>query len=150
MRSQTLSLRNRDFVDAAVVVGDSRFRVIFKEILPNMFALTVNTIILSTMGAILTEAALDYLGVGSAGQVTWGTMLHDAQQNMTLFTGQWWCFVFPGLAIAATAICMILMNNGVDAISNPRLRKVKVSKADEQKERGILVGPLAWGQDGGD
>jgi peptide/nickel transport system permease protein len=122
IRSQTLSLRRRDFVLAAVVSGESTWRIIFREILPNMISLMVNTVILSSMGAILTEAALDYLGIGSTGQVTWGTMLNKAQAGSTLFSGEWWVFLFPGLAIALTVMSMILMNNGIDAISNPRLR----------------------------
>jgi peptide/nickel transport system permease protein len=122
MRSQTLTLRNRDFVQAAIVAGQSRRAIIFGEIMPNMVSLLANTIIMSSMGGILTEAALDYLGVGSVSQVTWGTMLNRAQSGSTLFSGEWWCFVFPGLAIAITAMSMILMNYGVDLISNPRLR----------------------------
>ncbi|MGI8827845.1 MAG: ABC transporter permease [Chloroflexota bacterium] len=125
IRSQTLTLRNRDFVQAVIVSGESRRRIIFQEIMPNMISLLANTIILSSMGSILTEAALDYLGIGSINQVTWGTMLNKAQGSSTLFSGEWWCFVFPGLAIALTAMSMILMNYGVDVISNPRLRAVK-------------------------
>jgi peptide/nickel transport system permease protein len=93
--------------------------------MPNMISLLANTLIMSSMGAILTEAALDYLGIGSISQVTWGTMLNKAQAGSTLFSGEWWVFVFPGLAIALTAMSMILMNYGVDLISNPRLHIVK-------------------------
>jgi peptide/nickel transport system permease protein len=125
IRSQTLTVRNRDFVCAALVSGESRWRIIFQEIMPNMISLLANTLIMSSMGAILTEAALDYLGIGSISQVTWGTMLNKAQAGSTLFSGEWWVFVFPGLAIALTAMSMILMNYGVDLISNPRLHIVR-------------------------
>jgi peptide/nickel transport system permease protein len=125
MRSQTLSLRSRDFVQASVVAGEPTRRIVFVEILPNMISLIVNTVIMSTMGAILTEAALDYLGIGNISQITWGTMLFKAQADSALFMGSWWSFVFPGLAIAITVMTMILMNNGIDAIANPRLRVVK-------------------------
>ncbi len=136
MRAQTLSLRSRDFVDAAIVNGESSFHIIFRDILPNMLALIVNTVIMSTMGGILAETALDYLGVGSMTQVTWGTMLFQAQSQSVLFTHEWWCFMFPGLAIALTVMSMIFMNNGVDAIANPRLRRVKAPKvvATDQRE----------------
>jgi ABC-type dipeptide/oligopeptide/nickel transport system permease subunit len=130
IRAQTLTLRNRDFVQAAVVAGEPQRRIIFVEIMPNMISLLVNTLIMSTMGAILTEAALDYLGIGSLNQVTWGTMLNKAQANSALFSGEWWSFVFPGLAIALTAMSLILINYGVDLISNPRLRVIK-----EQRRR---------------
>jgi peptide/nickel transport system permease protein len=125
IRSQTLSLRSRDFVQASVVAGEPTRRIVFVEILPNMISLIVNTVIMSTMGAILTEAALDYLGIGNVTQITWGTMLFKAQADSELFMGAWWSFVFPGLAIAVTVMSMILMNNGIDAIANPRLRVVK-------------------------
>ena len=142
MRAQTLSLRSRDFVDAAVVNGESKMHIIFRDILPNMLALTVNTVILSTMGAILTESALDFLGLGAQSQVTWGTMLNFANAQGVLFNGQWWCFVFPGCAIAVTVMAMIFMNNGVDAIANPRLRKIKVPKPKKMK---AAVPPLPAG-----
>jgi peptide/nickel transport system permease protein len=128
IRSQTLTLRNRDFVHAAVVVGEPSWRIIFSEIMPNMISLLANTVIMSSMGSILTEAALDYLGIGSINQVTWGTMLNTAQARSTLFSGEWWCFVFPGLAIALTVMSMILMNYGVDLVSNPRLRVIKTGR----------------------
>jgi peptide/nickel transport system permease protein len=122
MRSQTLTLRSRDFIRASLVSGESTWRIIFVEMLPNMMSLIVNTVILSAMGAILTEAALDYLGVGSVNQITWGTMLYHAQADSVLFSGKWWVFVCPGVAIAMTTMSMIFINNGIDAISNPRLR----------------------------
>lgn len=125
IRSQTLTVRNRDFVQAAIVAGEKRRRVIFQEVMPNMISLLANTLILSSMGSILTEAALDYLGIGSVNQVTWGTMLNKAQATSTLFSGEWWCFVFPGMAIALTAMSFILLNYGIDIISNPRLRTIK-------------------------
>jgi peptide/nickel transport system permease protein len=140
MRAQTLSLRSRDFVDAAVVNGESKMHIIFRDILPNMLALTVNTVILSTMGAILTESALDFLGLGAQSQITWGTMLNFANAQGVLFNGQWWCFVFPGCAIALTVMAMIFMNNGVDAIANPRLRKIKAPKPVKTKPSVPAVG----------
>jgi peptide/nickel transport system permease protein len=138
MRSQTLTLRNRDFVQAAIVAGQSQRTIIFDEIMPNMVSLLANTIIMSSMGGILTEAALDYLGVGSVSQVTWGTMLNRAQAGSTLFSGEWWCFVFPGLAIAVTAMSMILMNYGVDLISNPRLRLSRPKRSARSRRAAVV------------
>jgi peptide/nickel transport system permease protein len=117
-------------VQASIVSGESKRRIIFSEIMPNMISLLANTVIMSSMGAILTEAALDYLGIGSISQVTWGTMLNKAQANSTLFSGEWWSFVFPGLAIAITTMSLILMNYGVDLISNPRLRIIKEPRVE--------------------
>jgi peptide/nickel transport system permease protein len=108
-----------------VVLAESRKRIIFREVMPNLISLLANTLILSTMGSILTEAALDYLGIGNINQVTWGTMLNKAQANSALFSGEWWSFVFPGMAIALTAMSLILMNYGIDLVSNPQLRIVR-------------------------
>lgn len=143
IRSQTLTVRTRDFVQAALVAGEPRRRIIVAEIMPNMISLLANTVIMSTLGSILAEASLDYLGVGSVSQVTWGTMLNHAQQTSTLFSGQWWCFVFPGLAIALTAMSLILMNYAVDVVSNPRLRKVRrvVPRLGDPRSEPVVAGP---------
>jgi ABC-type dipeptide/oligopeptide/nickel transport system permease subunit len=142
IRAQTLTLRNRDFVQAAIVAGEPQWRIIFREIMPNMVSLLANTLIMSTMGAILTEAALDYLGIGSLDQVTWGTMLNKAQANSALFSGEWWSFVFPGLAIALTAMSLILVNYGVDLVSNPQLRVIKQRRRRGFFRRGAASVPL--------
>jgi peptide/nickel transport system permease protein len=138
MRAQTLSLRSRDFVDAAKVSGEPTVHIIFRDILPNMLALIVNTVILSTLGAILTATALDFLGVG-AGQVTWGSILNYAAAQGVIFGGEWWVFIFPGIAISLTIMALTLMNYGVDAIANPRLRRVKAPKPP--RGGGFLVVP---------
>lgn len=139
IRAQTLTLRNRDFVLATIVAGEARWRIVFREILPNMISLLANTLILSSVGAILTEAALDYLGIGSISQVTWGTMLNKAQANSALFSGEWWSFVFPGMAIALTAMSMIFMNYGIDLVSNPQLRVIKQQRRRRWFGRASLV-----------
>lgn len=128
LRSQTLSLKNRDFVLAAQVAGESTWRIIFREILPNMVSLMANTFIMSSLGAIFVESGLEFLGLGDVNNVTWGTMLYQAQSGSALLVGEWWDFVFPGLAIACTALALILINNGIDVISNPRLRTIRVPR----------------------
>ncbi|MGH2442663.1 MAG: ABC transporter permease [Chloroflexota bacterium] len=140
IRSQTLTLRNRDFVKASIVSGESTVRVVFFDILPTMVSLLANTLIMSSMGAILTEAALDYLGVGNSTQVTWGNMLYRAQSGSSLFTGEWWSFIFPGLAIALTTMSMIFINNAVDAISNPRLRSLSRGRRRPWRRGAAIAG----------
>ena len=128
-RSQTLSLRNRDFVQAARLSGESTPRVIVTEIMPNMISLVVSSLIFATIGAIFTDSALEFLGLGDATSVSWGTILHDAQSNSALYSGAWWSFVFPGLAVALTVTGCVFINYGIDTISNPRLRTIKLSRA---------------------
>lgn len=128
LRAQTLSLRNRDFIQAAYVSGEPTWRIVFFEILPNMISLLVSSFIFTFIGAILAEAGLEFLGFADINTISWGTILYWAQANATLISGTWWHFLFPGLAIALTITSLVFINYGIDAISNPRLRAIKVAK----------------------
>ena len=121
LRSQTLALRNSEFVEAARVSGEPTWRIIAFEILPNMTSLVVSAWIGAVLYAILAEAALEFLGLGNPNTVTWGTILYWAQNNQALLTGAWWTFIPPGLAIATVGLSLILINYGIDEITNPRL-----------------------------
>ena len=125
LRSQTKSLRSRDFVTAAVFSGERPFRIVFREILPNMTSLIVGNFFGAATAAILAEAGLEYLGLGDTTVVSWGTMLFWAQNSNALLTGQWALLFAPGLCIALLATSLTLINFGVDGISNPRLREGK-------------------------
>jgi len=128
LRSQALSLRNSEFVAAAKVVGEPTWRIVLFEILPNMTSLVVSSWIGAVLFAILSEAALEFIGLGDANAVTWGTTLYWAQNNEALLTGSWWTFIPPGLCIALVGFSLTLINYGIDEITNPRLR------SDEGKE----------------
>ncbi len=121
LRSQALSLRNSEFVEAARVSGEPTWRIIAVEILPNMTSLIVSAWIGSVLYAILVQAAYEFIGLGDPNSVTWGTILYWAQNNQALLTGAWWTFVPPGLAIAAVGLSLTLINYGIDEITNPRL-----------------------------
>ncbi len=123
LRSQTLALRNSEFVEAARVSGEPTWRIIAFEILPNMTSLVVSSWIGAVLYAILAEAALEFIGLGNPNSITWGTTLYWAQNNQALLTGAWWTFIPPGLAIAAVGISLILINYAIDEITNPRLAK---------------------------
>lgn len=125
LRSQTQSLRSRDFVTAAVFSGERPFRIVFREILPNMTSLIVGSFFGAATAAILAEAGLEFLGLGDSSIVSWGTMLFWAQNSNALLTGQWSLLFAPGLCIALLATSLTLINFGVDGISNPRLREGK-------------------------
>jgi peptide/nickel transport system permease protein len=130
LRSQALSVRNRDFVRSAVVRGESRRRVVLAEMLPNMLSVVASTFIGSTIGAIAAAAGLQFLGLGNLSQVSWFSMLYWAQNNSALLDGAWWTFVPPGLAIAMLTTGLALVNFGIDAMSNPRLRPERQSHKD--------------------
>lgn len=123
IRSQAVTLRTRDFVTAAVFSGDRLFRVVFREILPNMTSLVAASFFAASTAAVMAEASLEFLGLGNPNAVSWGTILYYAQQQNALLTGQWVLVFAPGLAIALLATSFTLINFGVDALSNPRLRE---------------------------
>jgi peptide/nickel transport system permease protein len=123
IRSQATTLRTRDFVTSAVFSGERLFRVVFREILPNMTSLVAASFFSASTAAVMAEASLEFLGLGDPRTVSWGTILHNAQQQNALLTGQWLLVFAPGLAIALLALSFTLINFGVDALSNPRLRE---------------------------
>ncbi len=125
LRSQALSLRNRDFILAAKVAGESTPRIVFGELMPNMLSRIAADFAQVFVQAIFYEAALEYLGFGDANKVSWGTMLYWAQNNSTLLQGEWWHFMFPGFAISLTILAVVLINYGIDELSDPRLRLQK-------------------------
>jgi peptide/nickel transport system permease protein len=124
-RSQTLSLREKDFVSAAVVSGEGTFRIIFAEILPNMMSLVMATFFGNVVYAIAADVGLAFLGFENVTTVSWGMMLYWAQNNSALLQGAWWTFVPPGLCVALVAFATTMMIYAVDEITNPRLRSEK-------------------------
>jgi peptide/nickel transport system permease protein len=123
IRSQAITLRTRDFVTAAVFSGERLSRVVFREILPNMTSLVAANFLAAATAAVTAEASLEFLGLGNPATISWGTILYQAQQQNALLTGQWLMIFAPGLAIALLIMSLTLINFGVDALSNPRLRE---------------------------
>jgi peptide/nickel transport system permease protein len=123
LRSQTQSLRGRDFVTAAQFAGEGAWRIVFREILPNMTSLIAGSFFGAATAAILAESGLSFLGVGDTTTVSWGSMLFWAQNSNAILTGQWVLLFAPGLCIALLATSLTLINFGVDGLSNPRLRE---------------------------
>ncbi|HEY2273534.1 MAG TPA: ABC transporter permease [Jatrophihabitantaceae bacterium] len=123
IRSQAITLRTRDFVTSAQFSGERLGRVVFREILPNMTSLVAASFFAAATAAVMAEASLEFLGLGNPATISWGTILYQAQQQNALLTGQWLMIFAPGLAIALLALSFTLINFGVDALSNPRLRE---------------------------
>ncbi|HLZ63682.1 MAG TPA: ABC transporter permease [Ktedonosporobacter sp.] len=122
LRSQTLTLRNRDCVEAARASGESTWRIIFYEILPNQTAIVAAQFFGTVIYVILAETALEYLGLGDITAATWGNMLFSASNGAALLRGAWWWFLPPGLCIALLGAALTFVNFGIDEIANPRLR----------------------------
>ena len=120
-----LSLRSKDFVAAAVVTGEKAWRIMFREILPNMASIVMSTLLGCVIYGIGAQAGLEFLGLGDTGSVSWGTNLYWANNDGALMTGDWWVLLPSGVAIAVVAFALAMINYAVDEITNPRLRVEK-------------------------
>ncbi len=125
LRGQALTLKNRDFVQAARVAGESTWRVVFGELMPNMISRIAAAFVLVFYIALLVDAGLEFLGLGDTQHVSWGMTLYWAQTNSTVLQGEWWPFLFPGLALVLTVVGLVFLLAGIDELSNPRLRKAR-------------------------
>ncbi len=139
LRAQTMSLREREFVVASKASGETSFRIIFSEIMPNEIALVVSNFVTTFVYTILAEVALEYLGLGDTSISSWGVMLYWAQLNQVFLGGQWWWFVPPGLCVAVICAGLTFVNFGIDELANPRLRSDKPLKPAKQKREEVAV-----------
>jgi peptide/nickel transport system permease protein len=137
LRAQTLSLRKRDFVEAARATGEKTWRIILKDILPNQVAVIAASFLGTVTGAILTQASLAFLGLTDVTQWSWGTILYWAQVSSALLTGAWWWFVPAGLAIALLGTALSLVNFGIDEFINPRLRQAGIGTKKAQRAQVV-------------
>ncbi len=134
LRSQTLSMRSREFVTASLASGERIWRIIFFEIFPNEIGLVVAGFVSTTIYVILTWAALEFLGLGDGTIPSWGGMLYWAQQAGALGGGLWWWFIPPGACIAILGAGLSLINFGIDEIADPRLRPERPIKLAKGKK----------------
>ena len=135
LRAQTLSLRKRDFVEAARATGEKTSRIILKDILPNQVAVIAASFLGTVTAAILTQASLAFLGLTDVTQWSWGTILYWAQADSALLIGAWWWFVPAGLAIALVGTALSMVNFGIDEFINPRLRQAGIGTKKSQRLR---------------
>jgi peptide/nickel transport system permease protein len=122
IRSQTLSLRERAFVDRARVVGAGSGWIMRRHILPNVVNLIVANTVLVFAGAVLTETTLSFIGLGDPFQPSWGQLLNNAQGDGAPGLGAWWNLAPPGIAIILVVLAFTLVGNALDDILNPKLR----------------------------
>jgi peptide/nickel transport system permease protein len=125
LRVQALSLRHRDFLIAARLRGERRWRVIVSEILPTMTSLIVAVFLGTTLFAIVAAAGLQFIGLGNPNTLSWGTMLYWAQNNEALQAGSPLWAIMPGICIALLGAAFALLNYAFDEVSNPALRPVR-------------------------
>jgi peptide/nickel transport system permease protein len=137
LRGQALSLSKRDFILAAKASGESTPRIVFGELMPNMISRIAAAFVLVFYIALLTDAGLEFLGLGDMSKTSWGVTLYWAQTNSTVLQGEWWPFFFPGAALAFTVLGLVLLLAGIDEVSNPRLR---TERPERRRWMAALVG----------
>lgn len=122
VRAQTLSLREKEYVEAARAMGDSTISILFRTILPNIMAPLTVIASFNVAGVILSEAALSFLGLGVPPDVpTWGSMLSESRDH--LLSNKWWLAVFPGLAIVLTVLAFNIIGDWLRDFLDPRLKE---------------------------
>lgn len=145
IRAQTMSLRGRDFTTALRTVGESRIRIVISEVMPHLFGI-VSPMFLSAISAgVGMQASLAMLGIGSAGEPSWGLIINYAFQQNALFRGMWWWFVPPGIALALLGFATTMVNFGLDEITNPTLssRRMKLMRKFKKKLQTQATGATA-------
>jgi peptide/nickel transport system permease protein len=134
LRAQTLSLRNRDYVDSAKIIGERRWRIIFTEILPNLTPIVASSFLFTILYAVGTYTAMAFLGLVNPNW-NWGGILFYAQGANAELTGYWWWFIPPGLAVALLGTSLVLLNFGIDEFINPRLRAAGLTRRSGDRRR---------------
>ncbi len=137
LRAQTMSLRNRDFIQAARANGEPLRRIVLVEMLPNLMAIIASSFVGTVTAAVLGLTTLAFIGVIPITNLNWGTILFWAQQNGA-FPDFWWWYIPAGLCIAILGVALSLINFGIDEYVNPRLRSAG-ERARAMKKKGLDV-----------
>jgi peptide/nickel transport system permease protein len=136
---ETLSLRGRDFLEAARVRGERRFYIIFVEIIPTMTSLIAAVFLGTATYNVVVAATLQFIGFGDPNSTSWGTMLYWAQNGEALQTGQYLWALAPGLGIALLSAAFALLNYAFDEVGNPALQRVKLRPSGPRRSAVLLA-----------
>jgi len=124
IRSQILSLKEREFIDLARISGLNQFEILFKEILPNMLPYLSIVFVGSVVGAMFAEVGLEVIGLGPQAVGTLGYLFHWAILNVAVLKGWWWWVVPPTAALVSTFASLYIITVGLDEFANPRLKRI--------------------------
>jgi peptide/nickel transport system permease protein len=122
IRSQTLSIKERPYLERAAVLGAGRWHQIRRHILPNVMPMVFANTTLTAAVAILSETTLSFLGLGDPTRISWGSMLESAFSVGAITTGSWWYFVPPGVCVVLVVLSFTLVGRATEEVFNPRLR----------------------------
>lgn len=123
VRSRVLSIKEAPFIESAKASGASDSYIITRHIIPNVIPVAMASMILAVPGAILTEAALSFLGFSDPNVATWGRMLEEANAQGAFPALAWWYIIPPGIAITVLCLGFVFVSHALDEIVNPRLRR---------------------------
>jgi peptide/nickel transport system permease protein len=123
IRSQTLSIKERAYVERAEAIGGGRWHQMGRHVLPNVMPMVFANTTLTVAAAILTETTLSFLGLGDPTRTSWGTMLDSAYQVGAITTGSWWFVVPPGVCVVLVVLAFTLVGQALEEVLNPRLRQ---------------------------
>ena len=123
IRSQTLSIKERPYMERARVLGAGRWHQMSRHVLPNVMPMVFANTTLTVAVAILAETTLSFLGLGDPTRVSWGSMLEDAFDVGAMTTGAWWYIVPPGVCVVLVVLAFTLVGQALEEIFNPRLRR---------------------------
>jgi peptide/nickel transport system permease protein len=129
LRSQMLSLKRREFLEAAKSRGERRSYIVLFEALPTMTSLVIASFLSSALYAVLAAAGLQFVGLGDPSTMSWGTMLYFAQNSEALNTGMVLWALMPGVCVAMLGASFALLNYAFDEIGNPALRPARIARA---------------------
>jgi peptide/nickel transport system permease protein len=122
IRSQTLSIKERAYVERAEAIGAGRWHQMGRHVLPNVMPMVFANTTLTVAAAILTETTLSFLGLGDPTRTSWGTMLDSAYQVGAITTGSWWFVIPPGICVVLVVLAFTLVGQALEEVLNPRLR----------------------------
>jgi peptide/nickel transport system permease protein len=122
VRAQTLSVEARPYIERAQALGGGHGHVIFKHVLPSVLPLVFVNTTLAVGSAIVSESTLTFLGLGDPNNVTWGTILHAAQNAGAVTFGAWWYLLPPGIAIAMVVLSFTMVGRALETVLNPKLK----------------------------
>ena len=122
IRSQTLSVKERPYLERARVLGAGRWHQMTRHVLPNVTPMVFANTTLTVAVAILSETTLSFLGLGDPTRVSWGSMLEGAFEAGAMTTGAWWYIVPPGVCVVLVVLAFTLIGQALEEIFNPRLR----------------------------
>jgi peptide/nickel transport system permease protein len=139
LRSQALSLRKRDFLEAARVRGERPMYIVVVEIIPTMTSLIVASFLTNALYAVLFSTSLQFIGLGDPTQISWGTMLYNAENAEAFQTNQALWIIAPGLCVVTLGAAFALLNYAFDEVGNPALRPLRRKRADSPQRQYLRV-----------